>query len=676
MGSAENRRRRRDRRIALLLSAILIPTAAVILLVVRVVRQESELSERRATEQRREALDQLRRELTLRLQALRLGEVNRLNNRLIGETARRLPSDSPIVFVAPTVQDRGQDRIVPPWEEGRKAPPGFSPAFARFQAEGELLEFREDHAAAAVAAYRRAQDIARSPWEQCSARIWLGRSYQKAGMTADAERLDRATLQECGEVSDADDVPVALYAAERLLARNHDDGSATDYVLRRVTATSSACVDSPSASATEEKPAAAPATADNAPAEAKAERCRPRWRSPNEALLLQSLLHRIGNLLTREPLRVLATEIRNDEQIAALVQDADDHLGKLQRASRSAPGDLSWVGYGDEPWLLTLVSPTSFAAPRIMAVSSRQIVPADVTLRVSPASGALPLGDGFVDLNVAWPAGYFTGPSPVPPVLYAAMLSFVLGAALFAGYLLLRDVHRETETAAVRSHFVASVSHELKTPLTSIRAHAETLLLGRARNAETTADYLKTIVSESERLTRLVDSVLDFSRIEQERKAYYLQETPLEEIVRSAAKAMEYPLSQLGFTLTIASDGTAPVVRADPEALTQAILNLLGNAMKYSGEARTVEMRIGTRNDEAFVDIVDHGIGIAWDEQARIFERFHRVQSPETSGIAGTGLGLTLALHVVEAHQGRIAVDSQPGRGSTFSVLIPLQAQA
>src|SRR6185436_17209439 len=125
---------------------------------------------------------------------------------------------------------------------------------------------------------------------------------------------------------------------------------------------------------------------------------------------------------------------------------------------------------------------------------------------------------------------------------------------------------------------------------------------------------------------------------------------PLEEVVRSAAKAMEYPLTQLGFTLNISSDGTAPVVRADPEALTQAILNLLGNAMKYSGEARTIEMCIGTRNDEAFVDVVDHGIGIAGDEQARIFERFHRVQSAETTGIAGTGLGLTLALHVVEAH--------------------------
>jgi two-component system phosphate regulon sensor histidine kinase PhoR len=173
-----------------------------------------------------------------------------------------------------------------------------------------------------------------------------------------------------------------------------------------------------------------------------------------------------------------------------------------------------------------------------------------------------------------------------------------------------------------------------------------------------------------------VDSVLDFSRIERGGKTYELQDTRLEDVVRSAARAMEYPLSQMGFSLTIASDGSEPTLRADPEALTQAILNLLGNAMKYSGESRSIEIRIGTRDDEAFVDVIDHGIGIARDEQSRIFERFHRVQSTETSDIAGTGLGLPLALHVVEAHRGRIALVSNPGHGSTFSVLLPLEAHA
>jgi signal transduction histidine kinase len=626
-------RRRRVRRIALLLSAILIPTAAVILLVFRVVRQENELSERRGAEQRREALDQLRRELTARLQALRLEEVNRL----IGESGRRLPSGSPIVFVAPMVQDR----MVLPWEDGRTAAHPTA-EFVRWQREGESREFRQNNAAAAAASYRHALDIARSPWEQCSARLWLGRGYLKAGMTRDAERTDQAALQECGDVSDSDGIPLALYAAERLLASGRtvgrNDSPVADYVLRRASAQ--------------------------------------QWRPPNEAFFLQSLLRRIASPAAAEALRTLAVEMRNVEQISALVQDMHDHLEKLQRASRSAPGDLSWMGYGDEPWLLTLVSPTSFAAPVIMAASSRRIVPAGVTLRVTPAPGAVPLGDGFVDLQVEWPAGRFAVPPAVPAVLYGSSLCVVLGAALLAGYLLLRDVHREAETAAMRSHFVASVSHELKTPLTSIRAHAETLLLGRAGSGETTSDYLKTIVSESERLTRLVDSVLAFSRIEQGRKTYHLQAIRLEDVVWSAAKTMEYPLSQLGFTLTISSDGSAPTLLADAEALTQAILNLLGNAMKYSGDARSIEMRIGIQDDEAFVDVVDHGIGIARDDQSRIFERFNRVQSIETAGIAGTGLGLPLARHVVEAHRGRIAVVSHPGRGSTFSVRIPVQAPA
>ena len=543
-----------------------------------------------------------------------------------------------------------QDHLVLPWE-GNRVAPAPTPEFVRSQREGESREFLKSDAAAAAQSYRHALDIARSLWERCSTRVWLGRSYLKAGMTAEADNTDHTALQECGDVSDADGVSLALYAAERLLASGRNvsgrhatgqiatgqsDSPAADYVLRKASTV--------------------------------------RWRSPNEAFMLQSLLRRMTSPAAAERLRTLAVEIRNAEQLATLVQDMPHLVARLQQASRSAPGDLAWMGYGDEPWLLTLVSPTSFAAPVIMAVSSRRIVPAGVTLRLAPTPGTVPLGDGFVDLQVEWPTGRFAVPPAVPGVLYGSILGVVLGAGLLAGYLLLRDVHRETETAQMRSHFVASVSHELKTPLTSIRAHAETLLLGRAGNAETTSDYLKTIVSESERLSRLVDSVLDFSRIEQGRKTYHLQATRLDEVARSAAKTMEYPLSQLGFTLTFSSDGSAPTLTADPEALTQAILNLLGNAMKYSGQARSIEMCVGTRDGEAFVDVVDHGIGIERDDQSRIFERFHRVSSIDTVGIAGAGLGLPLALHVVEAHRGRISVISHPGRGSTFSVRIPLQA--
>jgi signal transduction histidine kinase len=388
------------------------------------------------------------------------------------------------------------------------------------------------------------------------------------------------------------------------------------------------------------------------------------------------VLRGLAGPAAQQAIHALSLEIRNIEQISALARNMHDHLGELQRASRSAPGDLPWIAFGDEPWLLTLVSPKSFAAPVVMAVSPRRLVPAGVMLRLEHTPAATPLGDGFVGVHVEWPPGRFAAPPALPAAVYGSTLAVVLGAALLAGYLVLRDVHRETEMAAMRSHFVASVSHELKTPLTSIRAHAETMLMGRAGGAEAASEYLRTIVSESERLGRLVDSVLDLSRIEQGRKTYHLQATRLTDVVRSAARTMEYPLAQLGFSLTISSDDTEPTVLADPEALTQAILNLLGNALKYSGDARHIELRMGTRDNEAFVDVVDHGIGIPRDEQSRIFERFHRVQSDETAGIAGAGLGLALALHVVEGHRGRIAVASAPGGGSTFSVRIPLQASA
>jgi signal transduction histidine kinase len=618
--------RRRKRRILLLLSAIVVPTAVVILLVFRVVRQESELSERRSAEARREALDQVRRELSARLQAIRLEEVNRL----IGESGRRLPPDSPIVFVAPIMQDR----MVLPWEDNQTSQ---SPAveFTRIQAEGESLEFQRNDAAAAAAAYQRALEIAHTSSEKCAALLRLGRAYRKAEMAPSADRADRATLRDCRSVPDNEGIPYALYAADRLLSTN--DAEAQDYVV------GNSNIRQP--------------------------------RDPNEAYMLQSLLRKISTPVAVEPLSKLSSEIHDIEQITSLAQNMDDHLGKLQRAFRSAPGDLSWMGYGDEPWLITIVSPTSFAEPVVMAVSSSRVVPGDATLHAAQAPHAVPLGDGFLNLHVQWPADRFAPQQGMPLTLYGSVLFVVLGAVFLAAYLLLRDVHREAETTAMRSHFVASVSHELKTPLTSIRAHAETLLMGRAETPETTSEYLKTIVSESERLTRLVESVLDVSRIEQGRKTYRMQSTCLGEVVRSAAKAMDYPLSQLGFTLTISSDQTEPTLLADADALKEAILNLLGNAMKYSGVARRIEMRMGSGAQEAFVDVVDHGIGIPPEEQARIFEKFHRVQSAETDGIAGTGLGLALALHVVEAHNGRIDVVSSPGRGSTFSVRIPLQGQ-
>jgi signal transduction histidine kinase len=225
--------------------------------------------------------------------------------------------------------------------------------------------------------------------------------------------------------------------------------------------------------------------------------------------------------------------------------------------------------------------------------------------------------------------------------------------------------------AALRAQFVSSVSHELRTPLTAIRMFAETLLLGRAARNDMRDDYLQTIVSESERLTRLLDNVLDFAKIEAGRKTYHLRPCAPADVVRSAASTMGDLLARNGFHLEIAIDEEMPLVLADRDALEQALLNLLTNAVKYSGRGRQIQLAVRSRDGRVVIDVVDAGIGIPPAEQGRIFEKFYRVNDPEHGSIPGTGLGLTLVAHVVAAHHGDIRVQSEVGRGTTFSIVLP-----
>ena len=264
----------------------------------------------------------------------------------------------------------------------------------------------------------------------------------------------------------------------------------------------------------------------------------------------------------------------------------------------------------------------------------------------------------------------------VPLALWIAGLALVVGIAVFGGYLLLRDVNRDVRMNEVRAQFIASVSHELKTPLTAIRMFAETLSLGRSRDERTKSEYLETIVSESERLARLVDNVLDFSKIEQGKKIYRFRPTRLEDVAGSAIRAMQFPLAQGGFRLHFAVQEEMPELQAEPDAIQQAILNLLTNAMKYSGESRDIDLRIrvqrGAGGPDAVIEVEDHGLGMAPEEQQHVFEKFYRAPSHESRLIAGTGLGLTLVAHIAKAHGGRVEVESALGAGSTFSILLPI----
>jgi len=204
---------------------------------------------------------------------------------------------------------------------------------------------------------------------------------------------------------------------------------------------------------------------------------------------------------------------------------------------------------------------------------------------------------------------------------------------------------------------------------------AETLRLGRTKSPSTRREYLETIINEAERLTRLLNNVLDFSRIESGRRSYRAEASDLSDIVCDAVKAMEYPLKQGGFELEVDNDRSMPKVTVDRDGLEQAILNLLDNAMKYSGNSRHIDLKLRREDTQAIIQVKDRGLGIDPKDQKRIFEKFYRAPSATSARIPGTGLGLSLVSHVVNAHGGHLEVESGLGQGSTFSIYLPLGAK-
>ncbi len=250
-------------------------------------------------------------------------------------------------------------------------------------------------------------------------------------------------------------------------------------------------------------------------------------------------------------------------------------------------------------------------------------------------------------------------------------LSLLLAAGMVFTY---RGVHKEMELAKIKSDFVSNVSHELRTPLALIRLYAETLELGRVAGKDKQQEYYCTIRKESERLTALINNILDFSRIEAGRKEYDFRETNLPELVRTTLESYRYQIEQQGFQFEESIEDNIPPVVIDREAIARSLLNLVNNAIKYSSQDRYVAVNLRRSNGSVKLEVVDHGIGIPRDEQSKIFEKFYRVCDPLVHNTKGSGLGLCLVQHIAHAHGGDVSVDSAPGKGSTFTFELPLNA--
>ena len=250
----------------------------------------------------------------------------------------------------------------------------------------------------------------------------------------------------------------------------------------------------------------------------------------------------------------------------------------------------------------------------------------------------------------------------------------VLILVLLAGsYFIMRSINRERAVARLQSEFISSVSHEFRTPLTSLRHLSEMLSEGKVATKELRQKSYDILASESERLQNLVELLLDFSRIEAGAFRYQYELVDPVKLVNEIVAEFQEKVKALGYHVEFGHAGEYQLIRADKEALGLAVRNMLDNAIKYSPDCRTVWIEMAQERGCLVIRVKDQGVGIPDSEQKEIFKRFVRGTGSRATNIQGTGIGLAMASHIIEAHNGEIHLESEPGKGSTFTILLPLE---
>lgn len=237
--------------------------------------------------------------------------------------------------------------------------------------------------------------------------------------------------------------------------------------------------------------------------------------------------------------------------------------------------------------------------------------------------------------------------------------------------ILLVAMRRERRANALKSEFISNVSHELKTPLSIISMFGEMLAMGRTRSSEQAHEYAEIIWRESVRLSRLIDNVLDFAKIERGVDVYEFAEADVGEVIERAVELSRHRFDRAEMVLEAQVDPDLPLLSIDSNALTLAVLNLLDNALKYAVDGGRVEVTVRREEGRVVLQVRDFGPGIPEADQEHVFERFYRARSVRLQPIRGSGIGLALVKHIAEAHHGAIEVESRDGQGTTFRLWIP-----
>ena len=256
--------------------------------------------------------------------------------------------------------------------------------------------------------------------------------------------------------------------------------------------------------------------------------------------------------------------------------------------------------------------------------------------------------------------------------VYVLCSLVVMVALFFGGFHWIRSTGNELKLAELKSYFVSTVSHEFKTPLTSIRYLSELLQRGRVKDEEKKQQYYRTISSESGRLNRLIENILDFSKIEAGMKKYQFEETDMGNLVKDVASRFQSQAAHRTFPLKTDIADPMPGLSADREAVSRALFNLLDNAFKYSGENPEIILRAWSDEETLFLEVQDNGRGISEGEQKKVFEKFYRPGGGGESQVKGSGIGLTLVADIVKAHGGRVSLESHLGMGTRVTLAIPI----
>jgi two-component system phosphate regulon sensor histidine kinase PhoR len=254
-------------------------------------------------------------------------------------------------------------------------------------------------------------------------------------------------------------------------------------------------------------------------------------------------------------------------------------------------------------------------------------------------------------------------------ILLIGLLTIVLILGVWIVY---KNIRKEVELAQIKSDFVSNVSHELRTPLSLISMFSETLEMDRIKTEEKKKEYYSIISQEANRLGKIVNSILNFSKMEAGKRHYNFVDSYLNDVAENVYRSYKFHLEQKGFTFNIDKDESIPIIKIDEEAVSEAMVNLVDNAVKYSDSKKEITIRTGMENNYAYVEVEDKGIGIPEKDQKKVFEKFFRVSSGNVHNVKGTGIGLSIVKHIIDAHNGKIELSSEVGKGSKFRLVFLL----